>query len=173
MTRCSPNPAVGSTWGAAETAALSLIDSALARIAVRRLPASGVTGRTKFNEINESCKFFCGWNRTKRVKSCNSQTQPTPPRLGLARASPVNVAAQDRDLPGAHAPQMRTVPSPDAHLGMDQTDATERLRSNCSYTQHSEFACKHVTVDRLVRARSKPNLELRLPLQGCKLVLRS
>jgi len=24
------------------------------------LPASGVTGRTKFNGINDSCKFFCG-----------------------------------------------------------------------------------------------------------------
>jgi hypothetical protein len=38
----------------------------------------GVTGRTKFNGINDSCKFFCGRNRSKGAKSCNSQSQPTP-----------------------------------------------------------------------------------------------
>jgi hypothetical protein len=38
---------------------LALTDSALARIAIR-LPASGVTGRTKLNGINDCCKLFCG-----------------------------------------------------------------------------------------------------------------
>jgi hypothetical protein len=48
---------------------LAFTDAALARLAIaatrvdprQRRPATfGVTGRTKFNEINDSCNFFCG-----------------------------------------------------------------------------------------------------------------
>jgi hypothetical protein len=38
----------------------------------------GVTGRTKCNGINDSCKFFCGRNRLKRGEKLQLPNQPTP-----------------------------------------------------------------------------------------------
>ena len=64
---------------------IALTESALARIAIR-LPASGVTGRIKFNGINDRCNLFCDRKRLKAAKSCNCTRDAVPSFRAVALA---------------------------------------------------------------------------------------